>query len=212
MNITYTDSSQASIFPWQVDTLFSVSELQTTEADELLCMIEQAAQALPQTQKLQALFAWATLVADRSEEPSHPAAKRAAALALVLERAIALAHAHARGTDRTPALMLSNTLKQALAHARNIVAKLKHRICPEMTSDPHACELSRVFTQQVTQSWFEGQFNPRLIELSQTEAQALNQYLYASEWMVRYTETQVGMSCAVWEEIADRLMQFPKEC
>lgn len=207
MNCTDVDFSlQVLPPPWQTYSL-RLPETETTEADELLCLMEQATRQTLRTQKLQNLLAWATQIADRSEEPSYPAAKRAAAISLVLERAIALAYAHARGIDRTSALKLSDTLSHALEHTRTIIAKLRQRIYPERVSEPQACELSREFMDQVTQSWFEGQFDPALVELTQAEAYDLNRYLSASEWMVRCIEPQGGISCRVWEAIIDRLIQ-----
>lgn len=205
MNVTDVGSSLQTLPPpWQTHSL-SLPETETTEADELLCLMEQAARQTLRTQRLQNLLAWASQIADRSKEPAHPAAKRAAAISLVLERAILLAHAHARGADRTSALKLSDTLSHALEHTRTIIAKLKQRI--ESVSAPQVREFSREFMDQVTQSWFEGQFDPTLIELTQAEAQDLNRYLSASEWMVQCIETPVGISCGVWDAIVDRLIQ-----
>jgi hypothetical protein len=205
-NFTYADPPQTLMPSWSTNSQRQF-DLETTEAAELLCLMEQAAQRTLGTQKLQNLLTWATQTAARSQDPAHPTAKRAAALALALERAIALAHAHARGVDRTSALKLSNTLAHALNHARKIVAKLKQRFHPEMTSEPSPCELSGDFTYHVAQSWFEGQFDPKLIELSQPEAQALNRYLCATEWIVQCFEAQIGISCGAWEAIVDRLIQ-----
>lgn len=182
-------------------------ERELNEADEWLCLMAKAAQQTLQTEKLQRLFAWAAEVAARSDEPFHPVAKRAAAIALVLERAIALAYAHARGVDRAPALQRSHTLNHALAHARNIIAKLKSAPHPEVEAELPTCELSRTFTDQVTQTWFTGQFDPALVELSEAEAQDLNQYLYASEWMVQCFERWVDLSQSAWEAIVGRLIQ-----
>jgi hypothetical protein len=209
MNLIFADPPLQTVIPPSFDrtTWQTLSDTEMTEADELLFMMEKAMQQTLRSEKLQALLNWITQVADRLEEPSHPAAKRAAALALVLERAIALSHAHARGTDRTWALERSNTLNRALVHARKIVFQLKYNPHPEVDTELQTCELSRAFTHQVTQTWFEGQFDPKLIELSQAEAQALNHYLYTNAWMVQCIGVGVGISRGAWDAIVDRLLQ-----
>jgi hypothetical protein len=195
MNLTFADPPRQTLNPPPLDPVAweTPSEADLIEADELLFMMEQAGQQTLQSEKLQALLNWATQVADRSEEPSHPAAKRAAALALVLERAIALSYAHARGTDRTAAVERSHTLNRALNHARKIVSKLQYNLHPEVVSEPQTCELSRAFTQQVTQTWFEGQFDPTLVDLSPAEAQMLNRYLYTTAWIVQCIQVGIGI-------------------
>ncbi len=189
---------------WQED-LRQTIEGEKTESDHLLQIIEQEAHKFINTHKLQSLLQWATQVTNNSQEPFKPAAKRAEALAIALDRAIDLAHAHARDADRFVARERADNLIRAHTYACEIVRQLEHIDSVEETDKRQSAELSPAFTDCVVETWFNGLFDPKLVDLSKEETRSIKNYLGANEVVIQYNETAVGVSES-WNAIEQQML------
>jgi hypothetical protein len=173
--------------------------------DSCLLEMEQEARRFICTHKLEALLQWAAQVTDRSEEPFKPASKRAEALAIALDRAIDLAHAHARDADRFIARECADNLIQAHTHACDIVCKLEHREGSEKITEGQSVELSQTFTDRVVETWYSGLFDPKLVDLSKQETQALKNYLSVNDLLIRFKESAIGLSDDSWQTVENQM-------
>jgi hypothetical protein len=191
--------------PWQEDFLHTV-ESARVEGDSLLRIMADEAHKFLNTHKLQALLQWAAQVTDNSQEPFKPAAKRAEALAIAIDRAIDLAHAHARDADRFVARECADNLIHAHTYACAIVHQLEHLDRGEGTEDRQSAELSSAFTDTVVETWFNGLFDPKLVDLSKEETRSLKNYLGANELVVQYNEAVERISGANWEAIEQQML------
>jgi hypothetical protein len=176
------------------------------EEIDVLLEMEQEARKFICTHKLEALLQWAAQVTDRSEEQFKPASMRAEALAIALDRAIDLAHAHARDADRFLARECADNLIQAHAHACDIVCKLEHREGSEEIAEGQSVELSQTFTDRVVETWYSGLFDPKLVNLSKPETQALKNYLGVNDLLIRFKESAVGLSDETWQTVENQML------
>lgn len=190
---------------WQENVLKAL-EHKNTEGDSLLEMMEQETHQFINTHKLQALLQWAAQVTNDSQEQFKPSAKRAEALAIALDRAIDLAHAHARDADRFLARECADNLIQAHMHACDIVRKLEHTAFAAETAEGQASELCPTFTDRVVETWYSGLFDPKLVDLSKQETQALKDYLSANALLIRFKELVVGLSDDCWQTIERQML------
>jgi hypothetical protein len=190
---------------WQAEFLHTV-ESDRAEGESLLHVMEQEAHKFINTHKLQSLLQWAAQVTDDAQEPFKPAAKRAEALAIALDRAIDLAHAHARDADRFLARECADNLIRAHTYACEIVRQLEHIENVEGRDERQSAELSPAFTDTVVDTWFNGLFDPKWVELSKEETQSLKNYLGANELVVRYNESAVGVSESSWDAIEQQML------
>jgi protein-tyrosine-phosphatase len=178
------------------------------EKVDILLEMEQEARKFICTHKLEALLQWVAQVTDRSEEQFKPASKRAEALAIAIDRAIDLAHAHARDADRFLARECADNLIQAHAHACDIVRKLEHTECAAETAEGQSSELCPTFTDRVVENWYSGLFDSKLVDLSKPETQALRDYLSANELLIRFKESVVGLSDDSWQTVERQMLLF----
>ncbi|HEY9597939.1 MAG TPA: hypothetical protein V6D33_09740 [Cyanophyceae cyanobacterium] len=185
------------------EVLWFAAGLISEQADELLFRMEQKAQKFLNTFKLRNLLHWVAQVVDSSEENFKPAAKRAEALRLTINRASNLARARARGPDRIPALARANDLDEAAIHAGAIIRKLENTTIP---NDKQSAELSRAFTNRIVQTWYEGLFDPYLLDLSKGETRSLKNYLYTNELIIRCKTGAVIVSQKTWDEVENRML------
>lgn len=117
-------------------------------ADDLLLTMEKVARSRVQSRRLHHLIQWADQATQRSPSTAKPAAKRVAALALILALALTLdcargrglALAHGRVLDR--ALERGRTLTLSLARGRGPGYPLDHTVALALTLG-HALDLSR---------------------------------------------------------------------
>lgn len=73
-------------------------------------------------------------------------------------------------------------------------------------------EMLRDFTDRILQIWLEFLgLEPELINISEEEARALSNYLYASELMVKCKESAVRVSEKVWMKIEERMLTAREE-
>ncbi|MGB8701775.1 MAG: hypothetical protein WCD18_20355 [Thermosynechococcaceae cyanobacterium] len=182
-----------------------ISRVGGAEIDVLLEMAQEARKFIC-THKLEALLQWAAQVTDRSEEQFKPASKRAEALAIALDRAIDLAHAHARDADRFLARECADNLIQAHTHACDIVCKLEHREGSEEIAEGQSVELSQTFTDRVVETWYSGLFDPKLVDLSKPETQALKNYLSVNDLLIQFKESAIGLSDETWQTVENQML------
>lgn len=191
--------------PWQENLLHTVASA-GAEGDSLLRIMIHEAHTFINTHKLQALLQWAAQVTDDSQEPFKPAAKRAEALAIALDRAIDLAYAHARDADRFVARECADNLIHAHSYACEIVRQLEHIDKVNGTEERQSAELSSGFTDTVVETWFNGLFDPQLVDLSKEETRSLKNYLGANELVVQYNEAVEKISGANWDAIEQQML------
>jgi hypothetical protein len=176
------------------------------QENDVLLEMEQEARKFICTHKLQALLQWADRISDRSEEAFKPASKRAEALAIALDRAINLAHAHARDADRFLARECADNLVQAHTYACDIVRQLEHsKECKEI-GEGRFVELSPTFTDRVVETWYSGLFDPKLVDLSKQETQSLKDYLSANDFLIRFKESAVELSDEIWQTVEHQML------
>ncbi|HEY9649420.1 MAG TPA: hypothetical protein V6C95_02070 [Coleofasciculaceae cyanobacterium] len=185
------------------EVLWFAAGLISEQAEELLFKLEQKAQKFLNTFKLRNLLHWVTQVVDSSEDNFKPAAKRAEALRLVMNRASNLARARARGSDRIPALARAHDLDEAAIHAGTIIQKLENST---LTKNEQSAELSRAFTNRIVQTWYDGLFDPYLLDLSKGETRSLKNYLYTNELIIRCKTSAVVVSQKTWDELENRML------
>jgi hypothetical protein len=176
------------------------------EEIDVLMEMEQEARKFICTDKLEALLQWAAQVTDRSEEQFKPASKRAEALAIALDRAIDLAHAHARDADRFLARECADNLIQAHTYACDIVRQLEHNDGCEGIAEGRSVELSSTFTDRVVETWYSGRFDPKLVDLSKQETQSLKDYLSTNDFLIRFKESAVELSDEIWQTVEHQML------
>jgi hypothetical protein len=198
-------SQHVDDLPGQEDLFRTVENVRVKE-ENLLHVMEQEAHKFINTHKLQSLLKWAARVTDDDREPFKPAAKRAEALAIALDRAIDLAHAHARDADRFLARECADNLIHAHTYACEIVRHLEHMENVEGRDERPSAELSPAFTDTVVDTWFNGLFDPKWVDLSKEETQSLKNYLGANELVVRYNESAVSVSESSWDAIEQQML------
>jgi hypothetical protein len=125
---------------------------------------------------------------------------------IALDRALDLAHAHARNADRFLARECADNLIHAHTYACEIVRQLEHIDSVEGTDERQSAELSSAFTDRVVETWFNGLFDPKWVDLSKEETQSLKNYLGANELVVRYNESAVGVLESSWDAIEQQIL------
>jgi hypothetical protein len=151
------------------------AEMIVARADMLRLIMQEQTQKLLSSRKLCALLQWATQVTNRSEENLDACAKRAEALSLVINRASQLARGQARGHHRVLGVERANDLDAAARYAHEIASKLDDNMTKG--EQPSA---GRAFIDQVVTTWYSGELDPSLLDLTQEEAQTLKDFLYVN--------------------------------
>ncbi len=191
--------------PWQAEFLNTVESVHA-EGESLLRIMEEESHKFINTHKLESLLQWAAQVTDGSQEPFKPAAKRAEALAIALDRAIDLAHAHARDADRFVARECADNLIHAHTYACEIVRQLEHIDSVKGPDQRQSAELSPAFTDRVVETWFNGLFDPKLVDLSKEETRSLKNYLGANELVVQCNDSAADVSGSNWNAFEEKML------
>ncbi|MEM1309219.1 MAG: NACHT domain-containing protein [Cyanobacteria bacterium P01_H01_bin.153] len=199
-------------------------------AEDLLLQMETAARQFLINERLQALVNWADQETQQSPGQYNSAAKRTAALALALALALARAFARARARalalalaldfaldfDRARALALARTRARARALALAQEYLDLGIFKPEKMEDlikqlnslesPKYCykSASKILRKAIN-------LNDGLLDISEAETDALSNYFYAAELMIRCKEAAVRVSPQVWEGIESRILTVPTE-
>ncbi len=195
-------------------------------ADELLLLMEKEAQTYLNTPKLKALVMWANQATAGSAGNSKPAAKRAAAIFLALARDLALALFLALDLDIDIVLvdidLVRADLDLALARARArafektkifksvnfvvLIARLK-ALKAQTPEDNQPVEVRQAFRDKVLHTWYNAlNLDSKLVDLSEAETKALENYFYANWLMVQCRQAAVRVSPTTWEGIEDRMV------
>ncbi|MEM6591887.1 MAG: NACHT domain-containing protein [Cyanobacteria bacterium P01_C01_bin.73] len=183
-------------------------------AEDLLLQMEKATRQLLMSERLQALVNWADQETQQSPGQYSLVAKRTAALALALARALDLALdralALARALDLDLALALDRALDLAQIYLNLGIFKAEK--IEALIQQLNSLELSANYYQSATEIWNKAiNLNDDLLDISETEIEALNNYFYAAELMIRCKEAAVRVSPQVWEGIESRILTVPTE-
>jgi energy-coupling factor transporter ATP-binding protein EcfA2 len=131
---------------WQ-EVFLLIAGLMRGGADELLLMMEKAAQKYINTPRLQALLNWTHHTTDGSEGKFKPAAKRTAALFLAIARDRALELASTLSPNLANVLEITRILDLARAVNPNLARSINLTRTPSRPSTP-----TRAFTRALTRA------------------------------------------------------------
>ena len=188
-----------------------VAGLMRGGADELLLLMEKE---FINTPKLEDLLRWADRITAGSESDIMPVGKRALAIALEIANAIINAKANAIAYAKVYpyAKAYSYALAQMIAHVRKLeelkifkgvnlsalIARLES--LKERITDKHKLDnISGIFKDSMKTLHEAFHLTDEMFNLSQTEAKALENYLYANDLII-----QCKKSPQTWEAIGPR--------
>jgi predicted NACHT family NTPase len=203
-------------------------------ADEMLELIETSAQKCVYSPKLKSLLIWAEKATNNSEAIFKVAAKRAVAIFFALALARTSNSALDFATSLSRALDLARVLNFDLELTLDLVLGLDGDLAidPEIEKikifgnveltvliarlkalqarfpdSNQSEEVHQAFVERVHETWLNAlQLKKEWIELSEDEAEALANYLYANELMVRCKEAAVRVSQQKWDAIEARML------
>jgi predicted NACHT family NTPase len=232
---TLTETMAHSVMEQRWREVFLLIPGLLPNADDLLHQMVNLAQPLVTLPKLQALLTWADRVTIGSMNVAPPFAQRAMAIFVALDldlnryRALiraflldinlarALACARALDIDIDRAHALNRTLDRALDLDRAEVfnqsvnladlAKKIEELKLQVPDREEPYEVHQLFAARLQQVWQQGlNFDPELANLSENELQALVNYFYICELIVRCKESAVRVSRDVWESIENAMV------
>ncbi|MEH2334906.1 NACHT domain-containing protein [Nostoc sp.] len=178
-----------------------VAGLMRGGADDLLLRMEKEAQKYINTPKLQALLKWAEQITSGSPGDYKPVGKRAVAISYANANANAEAIEYTRKLEE---LKIFNNVNFTM-----LIDQLKE-LKDKIPDDKQPQEVHRTFLQRLQQT-LRNAFNlsPDIINLSQEEAKALENYLYANNLLIQCKQASVLVSRTTWEEIEARMLLVP---
>jgi hypothetical protein len=182
-----------------------IEDITVDKAAELFLSMEKKAQTFINTYKLRALFCWAIQTANCSVENLDVCAKRAEAMSLVIDRASQLARSRARGPDRIPCAERAKDLDAAAKSAHTIACTLDKKIMKD--NQVSMVDVSRTFADGIVQSWYQGELNPYLLELTSEEAEGLKNFFFLNELITRCYALSSQLSPDAWKEIQQQMVQ-----
>ena len=198
-------------------------------ADNLLLLMEKEAQKYINTPKLQALLNWAEEVTVGSQGDYKPVGKRAVAIAYAYANAfanastLALAYVNVLTLAHAHDLAYVNVL--TLAHAIYNIGEIERlqifnqklnftvllaqleTLKDKIPDNQQPKEIRQAFAKELIETLLNG-FNltPEMINLSQEEIKALDNYLYANHLIIQCKEAAVRVSPTTWEAIEARML------
>ncbi|MEH1796439.1 NACHT domain-containing protein [Nostoc sp.] len=197
-----------------------VAGLMRGGADDLLLLMEKEAQKYINTPKLQALLNWAEQVTAGSPGDFKPVGKRAVAIAI----ANAIAYAYAIANPIAIAEAYAEAYAEAIAEAINYSRKLEklkifndinftvliarlEALRAKVPNDQQPTEVRLAFAKHLQKTLLNA-FNLTLemINLSEEEAKALGDYLYANHLIMQCKQAAVRVSPQTWEAIEARML------
>jgi energy-coupling factor transporter ATP-binding protein EcfA2 len=226
-------------------------------ADDLLLLMEKAAQKYINTPKLQGLLLWADEVTAGSKGNYKGVGKRAIAIAnanafkykihyayfdayaiaftymIFIKCAYAIYNAYAVSITNIKrkikvyaidnAKAISHAITNAIAYAEEL-EKLKifkdvnwtelinqlKVLLTQIPSDNEPEEVHRRFRNHFLQTWQNAlHLAPELVNLSEEESKALNNYLYANHLILKCKEAAVWVSAKTWGDIESQMLMVP---
>jgi hypothetical protein len=179
------------------------AEMIVARADTLRFIMQEQTQKLLSSRKLCALLQWATQVTNHSEENLDACAKRAEALSLAINRASQLVRGQARGHYRVSGIERANDLDAAARYAHAIAARLDHNLTKG--EQPSA---GRAFIDRVVTTWYRGEFDPYILDLTKEETQTLKDFLYVNHLIVQCHALTATISTEAWSDIQTHMLQI----
>lgn len=182
-----------------------VAGLMRGGADNLLLLMEKEAQKYINIPKLQALLNWAEQVTVGSTGDFKPVGKRAVAMTIANAYANAYANAEAINYSRQlEKLKIFNNINFTVLIARLEALRAK---VPDV-KQPREARLA--FAKHLQQTLLYA-FNLTLemIDLSEAEAEAFGNYLYANHLIIQCKQAAVRVSPQTWEAIEARMLLVP---
>jgi hypothetical protein len=189
---------------WQQDFQIVGAVAEDKAADVFLAM-EQEAQSFINTYNLRALFDWANQIANRSTENLDICAKQAEAMSLVIDRASQLARARARGPDRIPFTEKAKDLDAAAKSAHTIACTLDQKITKE--DQLSIIDAGRLFADEIVKTWYRGELNPYILELTLEEVEGLKHFFCINENITRCYASSAQFSSDTWKKIQQHMLQ-----
>jgi hypothetical protein len=186
----------------RVQPFLLFAEMIVAKADTLRFIMQEQTQKLLSSRKLGALLQWATQVTNRSEENLDACAKRAEALSLAINRGSQLAIGRARGHRRTQGAECANDLDAAARYAHAIASRLDANIT--QGEKPSA---GRAFVDSVVATWYSGEFDPAILNLTKEETQILKDFLYVNHLIVQCHALTATVSTEGWRDIQHQMLQ-----
>ncbi len=182
------------------------AEMIIAKADTLRFIMQEQTQKLLSSHKLGALLQWATQVTNRSEEDLDDCAKRAEALSLAIHRGSQLAIGQARGHRRTQGAECANDLNAAAWYAHAIAARLDANI-----TQGEKLSAGRAFVDRVVATWYSGEFDPSILNLTKAETQILKDFLYVNHLIVQCHALTATTSTEGWRDVQRHMLQVNYE-
>ena len=197
-------------------------------ADDLLLLMEKEVQKYINTQKLQALLNWAEEVTVGSQGDYKPVGKRAVAIANANAYAYANANANANANAYANAYANANANANAITESIKYIEEIEKlkiynqklnltALLTELTTikatipdSNQPKKLHQDFAKKLIETLLNG-FNltPEMVNLSDEEIKALDNYLYANYLIIQCKEAAVRVSPATWEAIEGRMLLPP---
>jgi hypothetical protein len=173
-------------------------------ADGYLWHMQMIAQRGLTTPKLRALMQWADDATAESDGNYNPAAKRAAAIFLVLDRARARALALDLALDRALAIKKIKIFKSVdFSHLIDQLEILKS----DIPNNNQPIAVRRAFADKIRSLWSSAlHLDPETAQLSKEESQALDTYLSTNHFILECKAAAVRVSKDVWEKIEARML------
>jgi hypothetical protein len=182
------------------------AEMIIARADTLQLIMQEQTQKLLSSRKLGTLLHWATQVTHHSEDDLDACAKRAEALSLAIHRGSQLALGRARGHYRTLGTDCASDLEAAAQYAHAIASKLDANI-----TQGEQQTVGRTFIDRVVATWYSGEFDSSILDLTKTETQSLRNFLYVNYLIVQCHALTATVSTEAWHTIQSRMLQVNYE-
>lgn len=68
-------------------------------------------------------------------------------------------------------------------------------------------EVGRTFADEIVQTWYRGELNPYVLELTPEEAEGLKSFFYVCEMVTRCYGVSAQLSPVAWKEIQHLMLQ-----
>jgi hypothetical protein len=152
------------------------------------------------TPKLQNLLVWVEQVTDATAGDFQPVGKRA------------IANAYAYAIDKFIDYAQKSERFQIYKDldSTQIIGKLK-QLKEQIPRNEERSNVFRDFSKQIIQTWLAAfHLTPEMIDLSESELTALDNYFYANLLMVQCKEAAVRVSTKTWSEIESRMLLPPR--
>jgi hypothetical protein len=182
------------------------AEMIIARVDTLQLIMQEQTQKLLSSRKLGTLLHWATQVTHHSDDNLDACAKRAEALSLAIHRGSQIALGRARGHHRTLGTECASNLEAAARYAHAIATKLD----ANMTQGEER-SAGRTFIDRVVATWYSGEFDSSILDLTKAETQILRNFLYVNHLIVQCHALTTTASTEAWYSLQSHMLQVNYE-